>query len=345
MPARTRRTSAPSISSSPEVCPVRAPADSGSFPNADAQRRGDSHSNCEVGNRRERAANRVPPSRDALIVRVKEMAKKLHRQPCHKELRDGARIREDDARRIFGSYSALLRAAGFRGQVRGKDIDGARKEEMLEDFGLAIGRLGRFPTIGEYVDHGLFSYHTFKTAFKSWGGVQKEFVNRSGGSEKWPETLRELVEKQNAITYTPSPDLPICGTVLNYRAMLHEPTNEQGVVLLFGMMAEELGFIIENVRTSYPDCEGKRRVGVNSWQRVRIEFEFLSSRFKHPEDGCDLVVCWKDDLPPKGLEVIALEKILKERKEGSPEMTRSLPWGRHPGRKELGKLKALPRDD
>ncbi|MBX3390996.1 MAG: hypothetical protein KF691_16215, partial [Phycisphaeraceae bacterium] len=60
----------------------------------------------------------MPPSRDALILLVQEMAKKLHRQPCHKELRDVARIREDDARRIFGSYSDLLRAAGFRGQVR-----------------------------------------------------------------------------------------------------------------------------------------------------------------------------------------------------------------------------------
>lgn len=267
-----------------------------------------------LGNRRERAVNRVPPSRDALVLRVVELAKRLHRQPCHKELRDVARIREDDARRIFGSFSGLLRAAGFRGQVRGRHIDGERKQEMLDDFGRAIGRLGRFPSIGEYVDHGLFSYYTFKMAFKSWSGVQEAFINRSGGKEKWPETLHALVERRNTVTYKPSLDLPICGTVLNYKAMLHEPTNEQGVVLLFGMMAEELGFIIENVRMGYPDCEGKRRVGENAWQRVRIEFEYLSSRFDHPEEGCDLIVCWRHDKPSLKHEVIELERVLRGRR-------------------------------
>ncbi|MBX3380673.1 MAG: hypothetical protein KF805_11320 [Phycisphaeraceae bacterium] len=271
-----------------------------------------------TGNRREIAANRVPPSRDALILRVQEMAKKLHRQPCHKELRDVARIREDDARRMFGSYSGLLRASGFRGQVRGRNIDGERKEEMLDDFGRAVGRLGRFPTIGEYVDQGLFSYHTFKQAFKSWSGAQAAFVERSGGKEEWPAALRALVERQNMVTYKPSPDFPICGTVINYRAMLHEPTNEQGVVLLFGMMAEELGFIIENVRTGFPDCEGKRRVGENSWQRVRIEFEYLASRFDHPEEGCDVIICWRNDRPSMKKEIIALEQVLQLRRNSLP---------------------------
>jgi len=81
------------------------------------------------------------------------------------------------------------------------------------------------------------------------------------------------------------------------------------------MMAEELGFIIENVRTQYPDCEAKRRVGENSFQRIRIEFEYLSSRFNHPEDGCDLIVCWRNDRPHPKIEVIALEKVLQDRRK------------------------------
>ncbi|MBL8876772.1 MAG: hypothetical protein JNM86_13330 [Phycisphaerae bacterium] len=258
---------------------------------------------------------RVIPTRDSLILRVTELAKKLHRQPNHKEMRDVALIREDDCRRIFGGYSSLLRAAGFRGQVRGNQKDSARRDEMLDDYGRAIGRLGRFPSIGEYTDHGLFSYHTFKTTFGSWPATRTAYVDRTGGSEQWSATLRKLIEQKNVAVYNPHPDFPICGKPLNYRAMLHEPTNEQGVVLLFGMMAEEIGFIIENVRTSYPDCEGKRRVGVNSWQRVRIEFEFLSSRFAHPEEGCDLVVCWRHDNPKLKVEVMELEKVIRERKE------------------------------
>lgn len=267
----------------------------------------------EAGRSRNKA--RVVPTRDGLILRVAELAKKLHRQPNHKEMRDVALIREDDCRRIFGGYSVLLRAAGFRGHVRGNQKDSARRDEMLDDYGRAIGRLGRFPSIGEYTDHGLFSYHTFKTAFGSWPATRAAFVDRSGGSEQWSATLRKLIEQKHLAVYDPHPDFPICGQPLNYRAMMHEPTNEQGVVLLFGMIAEEIGFIIENVRTGYPDCEGKRRVGVNSWQRVRIEFEFLSSRFEHPEEGCDLVVCWRHDNPKLKVEVMELEKVIRERKE------------------------------
>ena len=39
---------------------------------------------------------------------------------------------------------------------------------------------------------------------------------------------------------------------------------------------------------------------------MRIEFEFVSSRFDHDPSGCDLVVCWEDDwkgCPVEGLEL------------------------------------------
>jgi len=55
---------------------------------------------------------------------------------------------------------------------------------------------------------------------------------------------------------------------MDFRGLRHEPINEQGVVLLFGMLAEELGYRIEAVQNEFPDCETKRQVGPNRWQRV-----------------------------------------------------------------------------
>lgn len=95
--------------------------------------------------------------------------------------------------------------------------------------------------------------------------------------------------------------LPLEGSV-----MVREPVNEQGVVLLFGSMARALGFEVEWVGTSYPDCVGRRLVG-GVWRPVRIEFEFLSSRFDHDPNGCDLVVCWEDDAKESRVEVLALK--------------------------------------
>ena len=72
------------------------------------------------------------------------------------------------------------------------------------------------------------------------------------------------------------------GSVVNFRGLQHAPINEQGVVFLFGMVALELGFIVESVATGFPDCESKRRVSRKQdlWERVRIEFEHQSRAFQ-----------------------------------------------------------------
>lgn len=80
-------------------------------------------------------------------------------------------------------------------------------------------------------------------------------------------------------------DLPVYGNPTQFRWLAHEPVNEQGVVLLFGMLAKDLGYMIENVQKSFPDCEAKRQTSRDRWQRVRIEFEFESRNYRehgHP---------------------------------------------------------------
>ncbi|MBS0188954.1 MAG: hypothetical protein JSS51_12875 [Planctomycetes bacterium] len=112
---------------------------------------------------------------------------------------------------------------------------------------------------------------------------------------KIPEKLRRAADAVYG------PRIQGCG-------LTHAPVNEQGVVLLFGMLAEKLGFEIEMVRTGYPDCEAMRKGKDGKWRRVLIEFEFVSSRFNHDPAGCDLIVCWEDDSNKTQLEVLELKK-------------------------------------
>ena len=96
----------------------------------------------------------------------------------------------------------------------------------------------------------------------------------------------------------------------------HEPVNEQGVVLLFGMLAEDLGYMIEAVQKGFPDCEAKRKIGPERWQRVRIEFEYESRNFHdhgHPVNGCDVIACWRHnwDECPKHIEVLELSNVIR----------------------------------
>jgi hypothetical protein len=92
--------------------------------------------------------------------------------------------------------------------------------------------------------------------------------------------------------------------------------NEEGVVFLFGMVAKELGYMVEALQAGFPDCEAKRQVGPNKWQRVRIEFEFESRNFRdhgHPDEGCDVIICWRHNWHecPTHIEVVALETVIQ----------------------------------
>jgi len=101
----------------------------------------------------------------------------------------------------------------------------------------------------------------------------------------------------------------LLGEFLDFRGLKHAPVNEQGVVFLFGMVAQELGYVVEIVRTKFPDCEAKRRVGKDRWERLKIEFEFMSRNFLnhgHDKNDCDLIVCWENNWPECPLEVIEL---------------------------------------
>lgn len=105
----------------------------------------------------------------------------------------------------------------------------------------------------------------------------------------------------------------IYGSLLNFRGLQHAPINEQGVVFLFGMVAQELGFIVESVASGYPDCEAKRCVDKNQnyWQKARIEFEYQSRNFRdhsHDPHGCDLIICWENNWPECPIEVLELRK-------------------------------------
>lgn len=109
---------------------------------------------------------------------------------------------------------------------------------------------------------------------------------------------------------------PTYGNPINFRGLRHEPVNESGVVFLFGVVARELGFLVEALQAGYPDCEAKRQVGPGKWQRVRIEFEYESRNFRdhgHQPAGCDMIVCWRHNWPdcPEHIEVLALADAIR----------------------------------
>ncbi len=111
------------------------------------------------------------------------------------------------------------------------------------------------------------------------------------------------------------PDRPLLGPPMQRNAMSYEPVNEMGVVMLFSMWADRLGFVIEFAQARYPDCKAKMEVEPGRWQDVNVEFELNSSTFVehgHDPDKCDLLICWKHDWAdcPERIMVLELSKLV-----------------------------------
>ncbi|MDH5186372.1 MAG: hypothetical protein OEW70_04830 [candidate division WOR-3 bacterium] len=105
----------------------------------------------------------------------------------------------------------------------------------------------------------------------------------------------------------------VVGDIINFRGLVYSPTNENGVIFLFGKVMEDINMYIEEIKPGFPDCIGRRFTG-KGWERVYIEFEYKSSHFqehRHNPDDCDLIVCWEHDWPDSPLEVIELREIIK----------------------------------
>lgn len=106
----------------------------------------------------------------------------------------------------------------------------------------------------------------------------------------------------------------IVGDLINFRGLVYAPLNENGVVFLFGKIAEDLNMYVEEIKPGFPDCIARRFTG-KGWERVRVEFEYRSSSFKrhgHNPEECDLIICWEHDWNKCPIEVIELKDRIKE---------------------------------
>jgi len=114
----------------------------------------------------------------------------------------------------------------------------------------------------------------------------------------------------------PLKDRPLLGAPTGLATFPYEPVNEMGVMVLFSMLAQQLGFVIESVQSWFPDCQAKIEVEPGRWQHFRIEFEYESLQFKkhgHDPSQCDLIVCWRHNWKncPPHLQVLELSKIVE----------------------------------
>lgn len=266
-------------------------------------------------------------TRDEVIAAIRKATEELGHVPSQTELLKLTKVKRGAIRRNFITYRAAMVASGpvRRGTYR-LDLD-----TLFPDWAELVRKLEKIPTVLEYEMHGTYSVRPLIRHFGGWRHVPQgmlEYAKQEGLEATWKEVLDVVVEQlpftrgwdstTGRTTGPPRPrllrDEPVYGPPMVSAPLTYAPTNEAGVVFLFGTVARELGFAVTRVQTEFPDCEAMREVQADRWQRVRIEFEYESRNFLahlHPVDKCDLIVCWNHNWQECPLEVLELKTAMK----------------------------------
>jgi hypothetical protein len=287
------------------------------------------------------------------------IARHTRRTPSRREFLASSGISETALFRFFPSWSAAVRAAGLKPNTGNQRLD---DRQLLEDWGRAARKNHKIPSRRTYCHLGTFHHRTIARRFGRWSQVREAFRSFAQSKPEWADVLALLPPsapklapkrqppvaqallpvRSSSRTKPPAPPQPspstqpsakirypqlrgrpLYGQPIEFRGLRHEPVNEQGVVLLFGMVAKELGYIVESVQSGFPDCEAKRQIATERWQRVHLEFEFESRNFRdhgHLLTGCDVIVCWRHNWPdcPEHLEILELSSLIHSLPASNP---------------------------
>ncbi len=278
-------------------------------------------------------------NKNSIVQTFKNLSKKLGKSEL--AISDVRKvISSSSVRYHFGSVRKAVESAGLsyrdpRLKLR-EMTDQLRipEEELFKSLAAVEEKLDHEPRHTDYMAEGKYAVSVFKRFGGKWGDTLTQYRKWKAGKWKPPKedktalfirrtsakTSQERLGDMDIYSYSTSKipaDQQNYGEPIEFRGLRHAPINEQGVVFLFGMVCQELGFRVESIQQAFPDCEAaylynpKRKL----WRKARIEFEFLASNFikgGHDEKGCDFIVCWINDWDDCPIEVIELKSIIKK---------------------------------
>jgi hypothetical protein len=266
-------------------------------------------------------ADQLHSTREALIVQVREVASRLGKRSLSRsDFQRETGVSEWQISKNFDSWNDLVQSAGLEPYTQNVRLGEDDLLKAMRDAYVSAGgvvSIMRFRKVCRYSDDAYKKrwggFRNAQLRFREWvveNDPEFPYLDQLPGSDR-PQIPPTSADRVDAPVAWPSQQGDLYGEFINFRSLQHAPVNEQGVVLLFGMVAHDLGFVIERVQTGYPDCEAKRLVKGGRYERVRVEFEFRSSNFNHPPGGCDLVVCWEHTWPDCPVEVLELRSAIK----------------------------------
>ena len=207
-------------------------------------------------------------TKEEILRAIRGCAKELGRNPNLRDMREIAGVPMKAVYKQFGGVMPALKSAGLTPMGPGFCLT---ETELLLDWGAVARKLKKVPSAGEYVRQGRFSHKPFYTKFNDWMSVPEAFCKFMGKPKnqsmkrQWGDVLKLIATRPAvAVPVRPSAvrpcrkrilrDRPVYGSPMQLAEMAHGPTNEMGVVFMFGVLARRLGFVVHMLQAGFPDC-------------------------------------------------------------------------------------------
>ena len=209
-----------------------------------------------------------PREQDEVLIAIREVARTIGRPPSKREFMSSSGMTEYQVLKYFPSWREAVHAAGLEPDSTNVRLD---PSVLLEDWGEVVRRARRIPTRHQYRRDGKFSPGVFEKKFGPWSNIPAKFREFAEGRTEWTDVVALLPTENSRATlsadssfdptesnvstspnrrHTKLDDRPTYGNPIDFRGLRNEPVNEGGVVFLFGMVARELGYMVEAVRVA-----------------------------------------------------------------------------------------------
>src|SRR5258708_14890218 len=141
--------------------------------------------------------------------------------------------------------------------------------EVLKDWGEIVRANRAIPARRAYRREGKYDPRTLEKRFGPWSSLPHVFLNFAKDNPEWADVVALLPAAvlkqehgsnndlaapilQKKTPHAPLKDRPTYGNPTRFRVLRHEPVNEQGVLLLFGMLAKALEYLVEAAHAGLP---------------------------------------------------------------------------------------------
>jgi len=201
-------------------------------------------------------------NKEQIILEIQRVSKDHNDEIVTREkFRELSDISLNQIDKHFGCWSDAVLAAGLSPGTKPMKKS---NDELYQTLYEICEKIGKIPTIIEFERNSGHAIKPYRKNFGGWKDTLSAF--RAWMQVKYPDSIyidmignkennRQHIQHtgySNTVNPTAvwkSKKKTVYGAPINYKGLLHEPINEQGVVFLFGKLNEELGIIVEAVKT------------------------------------------------------------------------------------------------